>query len=115
MDSNDRSNGGPPGFTLDDFIELERDCERRITRLIERNVERRCALLNRLQELHAQRNQVQTILRRSEEEWPLWQTGLRSASRHEFLMGVLAQISMVVFTEEPNLIQGLTMEELQAE
>lgn len=100
MDSSDRSNGGPPGFALSDFIELERDCERRVTRVIERNVERRRDLLNRLQELLAERNQVRAILRRSEAEWPLWQTGLHSASRHEFLMGVLAEISDVVFADD---------------
>jgi midasin (ATPase involved in ribosome maturation) len=100
VDSSDRAAGGPPGFSLNDFIELERDCERRVTRLIERNVERRRDLLNRLQELHAERNKIRSILRRSEEQWPLWQTGLQSASRHEFLMGVLAEISMVVFADD---------------
>lgn len=79
---------------------LEQDYERRITRLIEWNVERRRQLIDRLQELQAQRKQVRAILRRSEQEWPLWQSGLQSASRHEFLMGVLAEISAVVFADE---------------
>lgn len=94
------SSGGPPGFSLDDFMALEQDYERRITRLIERNVERRAQLIERLQELFAQREQVRAILRRSEQEWPLWQSGLQSASRHQFLMGVLAEISAVVFVDE---------------
>ena len=98
--------GGPPGFAVNDFIELERDCERRITRLIERNVERRRDLLHRLQQLHTERNQVRAILRRSEQQWPLWQTGLQSASRHEFLAGVLADISMVVFPDDENPEEG---------
>lgn len=94
------SSGGPPGFSMEDFVELERDCERRVTRLIEWNVESRVQLLNRLQEMFKQREQVRAILRRSEQQWPLWQTGLQSASRHEFLVGVLAEISAVVFADE---------------
>lgn len=85
---------------MEDFVELERDCERRVTRLIEWNVESRVQLLNRLQEMFKQREQVRAILRRSEQQWPLWQTGLQSASRHEFLVGVLAEISAVVFADE---------------
>jgi hypothetical protein len=79
---------------------LEQDYERRITRLIERNVEWKRQLIDRLQELQVQRNRVRDILRRSEQQWPLWQTGLQSASRHEFLVGVLAEISAVVFADE---------------
>lgn len=96
----DRRHGGPPGLCLEDFVELERDCERRVDRLMEQNRQGRADLLNRLHELSAQRNQVRAILRRSEQQWPLWQTGLQSASRHEFLMGVLAEISTVVFPDE---------------
>lgn len=91
---------------MDDFIELERDCERRVARLIERNVESRVQLLNRLQEMFKQRDQVRAILRRSEQEWPKWQTGLQSASRHEFLIGVLAEISAVVFDDDESDVEG---------
>lgn len=81
-------------------MELERDCERQVARVMERNRKGRADLLNRLHELSAQRNQVRAILRRSDQQWPLWQFGLQSASRHEFLVGVLAEISAVVFADE---------------
>lgn len=100
------SSGGPPGFSVEDFVELERECERQVARLIERNVEHRAQLIERLQELFAQREQVRAILRRSEQQWPLWQTGLQSASRHEFLVGVLAEISAVVFADEETPTEG---------
>jgi hypothetical protein len=98
-----------PGFALEDFIELEN--ERRITRLIERNVQRKVELLKRIQELHAQRKQVREILVRSEEQWPKQQFGLASLSRHEFLISVLAQISAVVFADDETIIQPGTLEE----
>jgi hypothetical protein len=99
-----------PGFTLEDFIELERDYERRITRLIEWNVARKVELLKRLQQLQTERRRVREILARSEEQWPKWQFGLASASRHEFLISVLAQISAVVLADDETIIQTGTME-----
>ena len=74
------------------LVEWEADYERRIARIIARHAQVYGDRVERLWELLRQRDKVREILERSK-----WQAGLRSASRHEFLMDVLGQISAVVF------------------
>lgn len=81
------------------LMEFEADYERRITRIIERHAKVHGDRVERLWELLRQRDKVREILERSERQWPTWQAGLRSASRHEFLIEVLGQISAVVFDD----------------
>lgn len=76
--------------------QAEFDCNRRVNRLTEHHAKMYGDRIERLWELLKQRTRVREILSRSEEEWSQWQTGLQSIDRHEFLIGVLAEISAVV-------------------
>lgn len=77
---------------------LEHD--RRVARLAWRSAQRSGDIIREVWWRRAQLDQVRAILARSDAEWSQWQTGLQSASRHEFLIGVLGEIAAVVFGDD---------------
>lgn len=99
MNASPRDGEDQHGKCLALLVEFEADYERRIARLIEHHAKVHGERVERLWELLRQRDKVREILECSESEWPKWQTGLRSGSRHEFLTYVLGQIAAVVFDD----------------
>lgn len=90
-------------FAVQEILEHDRQ----IARLAHRSAERAGDLVNRVWNLRAQVARIRTILAKSAKEWPLWQTGLQSVDRHQFLVGVLAQISASVFNDDGSPAEGL--------
>jgi len=90
-------------FAVQELLEHDRH----IARLAYRSAQRSGDLAKRVWNLRAQLARVRTILVKSEKEWSLWQTGLQSADRHHFLLGVLAKISETVFNDDGSSIEGV--------
>jgi hypothetical protein len=90
-------------FAVQELLEHDRH----IARLAYRSAQRAGDLVERVWRLREQLARVRTILVKSEKEWPRWQTGLQSIDRHEFLLGVLAEISESVFNDDGSPAEGL--------
>jgi hypothetical protein len=90
-------------FAVQELLEHDRH----IARLAHRNAQRSGDLVNRVRNLREQVAHIRTILAKSAKEWPLWQTGLQSIDRHQFLMRVVGEISAAVFNDDGTPAEGL--------